>query len=476
MYNKDNWPVFGILKNYPVKYNPYFKIQSRKLYVDVPNEYFLFYITHLSEIANSVEGDIDKMYIEFKKFTEKVNNNWLGEEIPWLRFVVRRETVRDRPIGIHIQVRIKWDKFFEFLENFPENNELSLSEKYGYLFTCRRAGLIIALRDRESRIEGTQKMVEALVEKDIDKMLILLDSFCKSLEMYKTKLLRLARRKNVDLLTVEYFPEMISTISSIRNMISNGVVTPCYREMRKILENLCWALFNDVMCLRSVNLAAKLKIHDPIHIHTPYVRISQEWYAKSNELGHTLRHLGDLYKYMKNTIEALYFYSKLKNYSWSKKSIKETIFSNLDYSLIISLTSSCEEKYPKSIPSVDAEQLRMILNKSIDVILSRLKKKSLSKSDKKFSMELTNEILNNKKELVPAFPSNSFVIQFISKNAKLNAKLNLIEFYKNYSFFVHSYPFSWQTFPYSSVLEYKILMTEINKFKSAVLYILDSII
>ena len=121
---------------------------------------------------------------------------------------------------------------------------------------------------------------------------------------------------------------------------------------------------------------------------------------------------------MEDITERIYFYGKLKDYNWSKRSIRETIFANLDYSLII--TGYEKKSYPKDIPSIEVDRLRKLLNKSIEFIILQLKKKRLSKTDKKFSMELTNEILSNKEELVPAFPSNSFVIQFISKIVKGN--------------------------------------------------------
>ena len=55
------------------------------------------------------------------------------------------------------------------------------------------------------------------------------------------------------------------------------------------------------------------------------------------------------------------------------------------------------------------------------------------------------------------------------------AGLDLYEMYKNYSVFVHSYLFSWQTFPYSSVLEYKILLHEVDKFRNAIIQIFDTV-
>jgi len=160
-----NWPIYGIIKNPSVRDNPYFKIQSRNLYVDVPNEAIITFIIELGRIASETGEDINKMYEEFKNYAKEVNQQLKREKIPWLQFITRREVFGKRPIGI--QFRIKWDQFFEFIENFSVDDKTSLSDKYEYLFLCKRSGLVIALKDKESRIENTQKKVMEIVKGDI---------------------------------------------------------------------------------------------------------------------------------------------------------------------------------------------------------------------------------------------------------------------------------------------------------------------
>ncbi len=462
---KKEWPIYGIIRNPPVKDQPLFRIQSRNLYVDVPNNIILDFITHLMVIAEEMkEEDEEKIREEFRKFAGKVND-FLSKNIPWMKFVIRKETSGSVRIGV--QIRIDWKKFEEFLRDFPSNNKFSLTEKYEYLFACKRAGLIIALRDRESRIEDTQKRVREIVEEDITNTMESLDSLCQHISEYKNTLLRGARRKKLGILTLEYLPEMYSTVTSLKTIVSDGVVTPCYRELRKILGNLCWAIFNDILYQRSVSRARSVNF-------TPlYTVISQEWFLKSRGKGHTLKDLGDLRRCMKDMTDKLEFYSKIKGYGWSKKSIRKTILDTIDYSLIIVLTGRERREYDKDerIPFVKAEQLKPLTVRSIEMVISSLKNKRLSKSDRRLAVELSEGVIGDKKELVPAFPSDKFVMKFVGRIAGVN----LYELYRNYSVFVHSYPFSWQTFPYSSVLEYRILLHEVNRFRDAIVQMLDRI-
>lgn len=45
---------------------------------------------------------------------------------------------------------------------------------------------------------------------------------------------------------------MVSMIKVLNNLVDNGAVPMCYREMRKILESLAWAVFDDILLFRSI--------------------------------------------------------------------------------------------------------------------------------------------------------------------------------------------------------------------------------
>jgi len=72
--------------------------------------------------------------------------------------------------------------------------------------------------------------------------------------------------------------------------------------------------------------------------------------------------------------------------------------------------------------------------------------------------------------IVPLYPSNEFVIGFVSKYFSED----LLKLYKEFSFFVHSYHASWHIFPFSSVLEFKVFNHELSKFSAKIRKIVDA--
>ncbi|EQD74667.1 hypothetical protein B1B_02536, partial [mine drainage metagenome] len=53
---------------------------------------------------------------------------------------------------------------------------------------------------------------------------------------------------------------------------------------------------------------------------------------------------------------------------------------------------------------------------------------------------------------------------------------HLESIWNNYSLFIHPYPFTWQIFPNTSILEYQVFQVEIQKFESVTRAEIDSIL
>ena len=62
---------------------------------------------------------------------------------------------------------------------------------------------------------------------------------------------------------------MVSTLDSLKHFINNGVIPSCYREMRKIIENLAWVMFDDILAFN---------VSDFHWVFRPYFDIPKEWY------------------------------------------------------------------------------------------------------------------------------------------------------------------------------------------------------
>lgn len=105
--------------------------------------------------------------------------------------------------------------------------------------------------------------------------------------------------------------------------------------------------------------------------------------------------------------------------------------------------------------------------------LVALKSGPLTKFDKKIVREFVQSLMDKMPDkIVAPYPSNGFVLSIISKMLGLN--LNLNSFYGRYSYFVHSYDKAWQLFPFSSVLEFKILGYELSSFFNTILETIGS--
>ncbi|MHA1431507.1 MAG: hypothetical protein ACTSRV_14110, partial [Candidatus Freyarchaeota archaeon] len=73
-------------------------------------------------------------------------------------------------------------------------------------------------------------------------------------------------------------------------------------------------------------------------------------------------------------------------------------------------------------------------------------------------------------EVIPPYPSNKFVLELVQE--ALGSDL-LQRKYNEYSHFVHSYFTSWHIFPFSSVLEFKILKHELSIFADIIREMID---
>ncbi|MHC1582130.1 MAG: hypothetical protein ACXQT5_03885, partial [Candidatus Syntropharchaeia archaeon] len=76
--------------------------------------------------------------------------------------------------------------------------------------------------------------------------------------------------------------------------------------------------------------------------------------------------------------------------------------------------------------------------------------------------------------IVPPYPSKDFVLAFVDKTFSRGLQeYRLQNKYREYSFFIHSYFASWHIFPFSSVLEFKIVKYELTIFLQVIKKVLE---
>lgn len=459
------WPFFGIV----ILRNPSFKLENRTLYVDLPNSFIWDFLEKVGALSAKYKNKLERLYKEVKKLSDSFNEDFENSYGKWLYFTVRRERFGDKPFGI--RVNVKWKDFFSFLEGFAKS-DLPLKEKYTYLFNCRAPSLRIAIK---SDLERTQNDVKALCTNEINQIRQELIDFVNQLKMYRDALVKVSRRKTVPTspVTLMFFPEMISTLEAFTSLVENGAIPSCYREMRKVLENLAWVVFDDLLFYK-MNILRSGKYDGNVpFLPFPYRSLSREWYDWASQQGLILRHWGDLKHGIKSIVESLNSYLKKRKCNWGKKLAEKELLKNFSYPLFMLCTGfsvPVPEELREVVPSYKTQLLTALARRDLENFIRKLKGSPLTLSDKKF-VESLLETLQAKAttDLVPAYPSNQFVLNFIGKTFDYD----ILKQYDEKSHFVHSYFTSWHIFPFSSLLEFKILQHELSKFAAVVLRIVS---
>ena len=463
-----NWPSFG---NIVVIGQPYFKIlrgSSCKAYVDVPNEITKMLIEELAQI-NSESKNIQEFYTkaykvidDYNDFLRKHGKKYFGYPLEWLSFSLYKSGGMDR---YAIKVNINWDKFMDFLNVFSKTN-IKIWKKYQYISICRYPSLNLVLK---KELEQTQRNVRNNSSIDIANITEQIDIFINYLENTKNQIMKLLKRKKWKGLVIRsslhpevllYLVEMMSTIKMLKDIINNGMLTSCYRELRKILEGLGWAIFDDILLIRSIIRSINRNIN--WLLAPPYRYASKEWYEiASLKKDFTLRNLGVL----KNKIKG--YTAGIRN-SYKKDILNDALINIMSYGSFLLFFGVNAEK-------IGEEEKEFIPIYDIDILLPIAKEdfKAAARSAGIISDELVDEIMKNFKDMpqkiFPPYPSNEFVLSFIDKtfSTGLQAK------YSEYSFFIHSYLTSWHIFPFSSILEFKILNSEISIFLQIIKDVLE---
>lgn len=479
-----SWPFFGIV----AWGNPHFKLegQARTLYVDFPNSQIFEFFDRVNDIARH-ENDLDKLYTKVKDLQPEFNEAF--HQLPclqrvkkdykkWLSLIIKREPYGKKPFGI--RVKIDWGNFISFLEEVAHRNDISLEDKYDYLFNSRIPTVRLALK---KSLERTQKDVREICKEEID----LSDSKLKELTYQLRKTGESLRRKcskmkiRPELICVFlYLPEMVSIIDSMKALINSGDIPALYRETRKLLENLAWMIFDDILFHRMYTL--KGESEEDIASVRPYIFLSRKWYkVASQNKDLALRNLNDLKrgqkepnrKGLKYLIETLESYGKSKGYGWQKNYIENELYKIFSYPLLLLLTGVAKEissGLSNKIPSYESDMLIPLAKESIKNLIRKLKAGELSSSDKHLVTTILEHLKRESKVIVPKYPSNNFVLAFVGKMLGVD----LLVPSEEKGLFVHSYFTSWHIFPFSSVLEFKILNHELEKLAKTILSMISA--
>jgi hypothetical protein len=208
-------------------------------------------------------------------------------------------------------------------------------------------------------------------------------------------------------------------------------------------------------------------------IPIPYKSVSREWYEWASQEKLMIRKLKDIENKIKKLAEVVYLRRKGKGEYLEQKQIEEIFFKRISYPLFLLLTGASvrvSDELEELIPQYEVETLRHLAIEDLKNVLKDLGHERPSKSDDALVEELINTIAGEDSKIVPPYPSPEFVLGFVSKTLSVE----LLEPYKEYSQFVHSYFTSWRIFPFSSVLEFKIFKHELSIFSTILMQLINS--
>ena len=441
------WPLFGIIATF----DPRFKIEGElhNVYVDMPNEFIEQFLHKLSSLSSKYANDLETLYKEAIRLRDEFNEEFRKRFGNWYRILLRKEKFSKRPLGV--KAKINWALFQEFLKDLAEA-DIPLESKYRYLSFCRSE---IAWMKEGPRKELCEERVREIAKEDINAIVAEINDLINRLRQARRRHRnRLLIRRKIRPLLLAYFPEMILTLQVIRNCVSKGAISTCYREMRKILESISWVVVDDILLFRRNDDGYYSRFFIP-----PLRIPSKEWYEWSREKGLIIKNLRDL------TVSLGSVVKKIRDkYGWTKRKIEGAIFDNMTYPLFlvsIGVSRQIPATLKLAIPSYEVKPFKPAIAKDIENAISQLKSNHLSNSDREFVEELTEILIKSKSPIITTpYPSTSFVIQLMEKLSKLN----LMRLYGGYSYFVHSYDEAWQLYPFSSVLEFKIFKREMHLF------------
>jgi len=465
------WPSFGEII---IRGNPYFRMchgSSNTAYVDIPNVITQFLVEKLDNLSESCKNR-EEFYTKALEIMKDYNNLVIEDngrelyKLNWLHFSLYHNPFMK---NYCLQVRINWKAFMEFLENFSQT-KIDLWKKYEYLSMCRYPSLPLVLR---RDLERTQNAVKEASMDDIIGIERTLEELVNYLENLKKELMKIMNRKfwknalgnaQTHPMVLVYLSEMLPTLKSLNSLVDNGAIPSCYIEIRKILENLAWAVFADILLLRSVMGEGEVdwKMF-PYHHY-----ISKEWYefARNNKKL-ILPNIGNLKGKIKDLIKSLEM-EEIKNDKKKNKALEEAIFRNLSYPsflLISGLPIDVPPNSTSALPIYDTSSLLPGIQKDFKKAALEVNLNPEDFTEK--AIKALEKTASGK--IVAPYPSNDFILAFVDKtfSTKLQKK------YAEYSFFVHFYPPSWEIFPFSSVLEFKILKYEVRGFSNLIIEVLN---
>ena len=253
MPKKERWPVFGVYVRSGNLKGKYFRLKSRRIFVDFPN----LEISHFLQDIHNADVQSDNVGVFYTKAIKIISEHNSGIEhyLNWVLDAEKPKKTKTRYITFYMDKHIYKDQYglgykissYKNIKNFVVslvNSERPISVKYFYLFRSRRA--LPKWLYSESGIKNFKReLMPALKNLKYNQNVIFaeLDETSKVLNSLVRKLKKETIEGEPFLAPAEVILNASSSLlPSIRELIKAGQVTSVYIILRKVIEDISMAL------------------------------------------------------------------------------------------------------------------------------------------------------------------------------------------------------------------------------------------
>jgi hypothetical protein len=445
-----------------------FKFANHHLYTDVPNELIMEAYSEILEKCDALPLDKaiqcakglvkefnDSSIEEFRELSKKLGTTMK----PFVRLNVYKSESSKKPILFQYYLNKK--ALMDFIEWFSSSDTVTLYEKYNYtqqtkfygdklssatLFSFFPQNYVIP----NSKMGIFRTSFSTSIANDKGYTLDVLDGLLSYINRQKTKIKKVYSTSA----TLRFIPEIISGIYTLKNLIENGYISACYREMRNLTERLSWFILDDYLSANSFGYWKMMSREIPSML----LNVNPQWRDKNTE---QLRGLNDMFQ-------------DIKVYDDTKSKVKKELITRMSVEMYIVLFGESVNKVPENakdrmyIPYIG----KNYIEKGIKEVTTLLSEPEFMNSQYYMDIESFITKLNKKwmkaKYGIPKFPTSNFIFQFLKSAFSDKEWEKLQSVWHKYSLFIHPYLPTLQILPNFSMMEYKVLKHEIPTFESVV--------
>ena len=463
------WPKFPLQRPY-MKNSRLFKFKNKAIYVDFPNPMIQQIYHDIIEkcdgipdpvlALNCAEEFIKEANIEFDEVFLRWSDASGRNLKPFFRLHIQNNISGKKPYLFGYS--FNKGKFIYFLKEFSESTNISLEEKYKYITSCKFSGenfsvdTTFSFRPQNKTLDNsTMKQYRSAFDKLSQPIISSINGVLEGLLVFLRESLYKGRKIYNNSVVVSFVPDIIAEMDEIKVLVQEGFLSSCYREIRSLTERLSYVILDDYLTVNSFLLLEKY--HQENHLPYMLLNINPSWRDENTE---PIRKLDE--------IIPPEIISILKKKEVEK--LRKELLKRMSIEMYVTLTGVPAHKSDKTrAPFIERESIDIGIKEIQDTLESV--NPDISETFTKIIEERWEGYLYG----IPKFPTSNFIFHFLK--GVFGSKMKRIEsIWNKYSLFIHPYPFTWQVFQNTSILEYKVFLKEVQDLENVVTTEIGSIL